>query len=179
MRRREASERGMRRRAPMQNITDKFAEILGEDRTALLRGEAKLRYRWPQIVGPMLAARSRLLELEPLGDGSCCMWVAVDHPYLAQQLRLMRDALRQACRRHTGVVRIAKIRSRIEVGAGRMYTVQAPKVVAASWRMRRLAAQELRPVADKSLRRVMFRARVRQLAMTEEDESDPGGSHVE
>ncbi len=174
----DGSERGKHRHAPMQNITDQFAEILGKDRIALLRGEARLRHFWPQIVGPMLAARSRLLELEPLGDGSCCMWVAVDHPYLAQQLRLMRDELRRACRRESGVVRIAKIRSRIEVGAGRIHTEHLPKVVAASWRMRRLAAQELRPVTDKPLRRVMFRARVRQLAMTQDDGSDPGGSDV-
>jgi len=152
------------RHAPLQSLVTQFADILGADRIALLRGEARLRRHWPEIVGTMVAARSRLLELEPLGDGSCCMWVAVDHPYLAQQLRLMRDTLRQACKRYSGVMRIAKIRSRIEVGAGRAFQSSEKKKMVVSWRMRRLAAQELRPVTDRSLRRTMYRARLRQLA---------------
>ncbi|MDQ6951152.1 MAG: DUF721 domain-containing protein [Mariprofundales bacterium] len=162
-----SGDRGRDRQAPLQSVVAQFADILGADRIALLRGEARLRRHWPEIVGVMLAARSRLLELEPLGDGSCCMWVAVDHPYLAQQLRLMRDALRQACRRYSGVVRIAKIRSRIEVGAGRAYQSPAATKVVVSWHMRRMAAQELRPVADRALRRAMYRARVCQLASAE------------
>jgi len=142
-----------------------FAELLGVKRISMMRGEARLKQQWVEIVGPMLAARSQPLELELLADGACCLWVVVDHPYLAQQLRLMRDALRQACFRHCGIRRIAKIRSRVDPNVAG-YAVVKPKREEnheVSWRMRKSVAAEMRMVRNRTLRHSMVRARLGQI----------------
>ncbi|MDQ6964875.1 MAG: DciA family protein [Mariprofundales bacterium] len=154
-----------------QSVATHFAELLGGKRIALLRDEARIKRRWLQIVGPMLAARSCPLELELLADGSCCLWVAVDHPYLAQQLRLMRDELRRSCYRHCGVRRIAKIRSRIDPAVSG-YTVAEPERGSerpVSWQMCRAAAAEMRAVTNRTLRHSMVRARLQQMVSSSEE----------
>jgi len=131
----------------------------------MMRGESRLKQQWVEIVGPMLAARSRPLELELLADGSCCLWVVVDHPYLAQQLRLMRDDLRKACFHHCGIRRIAKIRSRVDPNVTG-YAVVKPKPdrdKAISWQQRKSAAAEMQAVTNRRLRHSMVRARLRQM----------------
>jgi len=154
-----------RRLAP-QSVGKQFADLLGSKRIGLMRGESRLKQQWPEIVGPMLAARSRPLELELLADGACCLWVAVDHPYLAQQLRLMRDDLRSACFKHCGIRRIAKIRSRVDpavTGYG-VVKADAGSTHRISWQMCRAAVKEMRAVTNRALRHSMVRARLRQMA---------------
>ncbi len=148
----------------LRTMGSQFAELLGSKRITLLRGEARLKQRWREVVGPMVAARTRPLELELLADGSCCLWVAVDHPYMAQQLRLMRDALRRACLQQCGIRRIAKIRSRVDPNvAGCVPPIQEKARRAVGWRECRAAVAEMRAVRDRGLRHRMIHARLRQI----------------
>jgi len=149
-----------------QGVGKQFADLLGSKRIGLMRGESRLKQQWPEIVGPMLAARSRPLELELLADGACCLWVAVDHPYLAQQLRLMRDDLRKACFNHCGIRRIAKIRSRVDPAVCGYAVVKpdAGRKQGVSWQMCRAALAEMQAVTNRTLRHSMVRARLRQMA---------------
>ncbi|MDX8412888.1 MAG: DUF721 domain-containing protein [Mariprofundales bacterium] len=154
-----------------QSVGKQFADLLGSKRIGLMRGESRLKQQWPEIVGPMLAARSCPLELELLADGACCLWVAVDHPYLAQQLRLMRDDLRKACFKHCGIRRIAKIRSRVDP-AVTGYSVVKPDAGSThrvSWQMCRAALTEMQAVTNRALRHSMVRARLRQMVSSLEE----------
>ena len=170
------SVRGADRTMKPRSMGSQFAELLGSKRINLMRGEARLKQQWVAIVGPMLAARSRPLELELLADGACCLWVAVDHPYLAQQLRLMRDDLRKACFRHCGIRRIAKIRSRVDpnVAGYAMASAEKPAGHPVGWGVCKAVAAEMRKVRDRRLRHSMVRARLRQIEKGFAEDKDVG-----
>ncbi|RMH51672.1 MAG: DUF721 domain-containing protein [Zetaproteobacteria bacterium] len=158
---------GSGRRSCPEPLAGQFAGLLGAERIGLLRAEARLVQRWPEIVGPMVAERSRPQSLELLPDGACCLWIVVDHPYLAQQIRLMRDDLRAACYRCCGLRRIARIRCRVDPNVEgyplRPGGERAAQIPAPDYALCREAAREMRAVADRRLRHAMIRARLRQL----------------
>lgn len=143
---------------------DNLADILGEESLAQLIGIARLRRAWPDIVGSMLAARSEPVQLEQLADEGFCLWVAVDHASIGQQIRFLRDDIRRACSRQTGIDRLFKIRSRMQPGAGIRPTAKPAGPRALPFAQKRELALELACIKDRTLRRAAFQARVAQLA---------------
>ena len=93
----------------------------------LLANLAKLRRAWPSIVGPMMAARTEPVLLEPLPDGGSRLLVGVDHAIMAQQIRFLHQEIRQACYTHCRVKELAQIRTRVIPGAGVAPTKARPK----------------------------------------------------
>ncbi len=165
------------RKAAPRSVGSQFAELFGSQRIELMRGEARLKRYWHQIVGPMLAERSRPDSLELLVDGGCCLWIVVDHPYLAQQIRLMRDGLRQSCLRHCGIRRLAKIRCRVDphvVGHVSGAGTEGATEDRAEWHLCRQAVAEMRAVRDRALRHAMVRARLRQMLWEMQGDGDAG-----
>ncbi len=169
------SRRIRRPRARLHPIAPELEGILGGRQLARLTALARLRGAWAEIVGPMMAAHSEPDTLESRDEGGVCLWIAVDHPVYAQQIRLLRDDIRKACFRVAGLARLTHVRTRVRFGAG---AAPAKPAAAASPRpvplaTRKALARELRAVKDRQLRHAMFRARLAQLAYDEH--ADPPG----
>ncbi len=128
-----------------------------------LIGIARLRRAWPDIVGAMMASRTEPIQIEPLSDGGSCLWVAVDHSILAQQIRFLRDDIRKACFRQAGISDLHHIRSRIQPDAGIKPGAPPPQANPVSWHQKRELARELASMKDRALRKAMFQARLAQL----------------
>jgi len=132
---------------------------LGEEKLEKLAGVARLRRAWPAIVGPVLAQHT-----EPINIESDTLLTAVDHPAMAQQIRFLQQEIRDACFRKYRVSSIKKIRTRMQPGAG-INISGRPATPARSVGLgeKKKAVKTLRHVADKTLRRAMFDARIAQL----------------
>jgi len=157
------SHRNRRSRSSLSGLHDNLADILGEDSLQQLVGVARLRRAWPHIVGDMMAARTEPLQLEQLADGGVCLWVAVDHSIMAQQIRFLRDDIRKACFKHAGTTDLYRIRSRVQPGAG-IQTRQKPvKPAPLSWAQKRRLAQDVASIKDSALRKAVFQARMAQI----------------
>ncbi len=156
--------RSRRPRAALHPIAPELKEVLGGPQLERLTALARLRRDWPDIVGAMMAAHSEPENLETRSDGGICLWIAVDHPVFAQQIRLLRDDIRKACHRASGLERLTHIRSRVRFGAGSPPPPPAPAPRPVTLATRKALARELRAVKDRKLRRAMFRARLAQLA---------------
>lgn len=154
--------------AQLANIQKNFSDILGETHFEELAALARLRQGWPHIVGPMLAQRTEPAHLEFTEKGKI-LWVAVYHSTLAQQIVFLRDDIRKACSRETGLHGIINIRTRVNAKAG----VPLPKVrkplPPLSLGQCKAVAKTLQSIKDKSLRRVMFQARIAQLQRIQAD----------
>ena len=153
-----------RPRSRLTGLHDNLADILGEESLEQLIGIARLRRSWPDIVGAMLAARSEPVQLESLADEGFCLWVAVDHASIGQQIRFLRDDIRKACFRQTGISNLFKIRSRMQPDAGIKPKTRPAKPKALSFGQKRELALELACIKDRALRRAAFQARLAQLA---------------
>jgi len=157
------SHRNKRSRSKLAGLHDNLAEILGEDSLQQLIGIARLRRAWPHIVGAMMAARTEPLQLEQLADDGVCLWVAVDHSIMAQQIRFLRDDIRKACFKHAGMTDLHRIRSRVQPGAG-IKTKQKPaKPAPLSLTQKRRLAQDVASIKDSTLRKAAFQARMSQV----------------
>lgn len=133
----------------------------------LLANLAKLRRAWPSIVGPMMAARTEPVLLEPLPDGGSRLLVGVDHAIMAQQIRFLHQEIRQACYTHCRVKELAQIRTRVIPGAGVAPTKARPKPKGIGFADMRRVASDVKSIKDHKLRRAAFRARLSQLAYDE------------
>jgi len=157
------NQRSRRSRSRLNGLHDNLAEILGEDSLAQLIGVARLRRAWPHIVGAMMSARTEPVQLEQMADGGVCLWVAVDHSIMAQQIRFLRDDIRKACFKHAGMTDLHRIRSRVQPGAG-IKTKQKPATPAAlSWGQKRRLAKDVASIKDSALRKAAFQARMAQV----------------
>lgn len=163
------SRRGNRPRSKLSGVHKELAEILGADSLAKLMNIAGIRRAWPEIVGPMMAARSEPLQIEPLPEGGVCLWVAVDHPIIAQQIRILRDDIRKACYRKAGISELHKISTRIQPGAGIQAKAPKPKARRLSFAEKRRLALDVAAIKDRKLRRAAFEAHVAQLAFGNTD----------
>jgi len=142
-----------------------MSSLLGEDSFEQLIGIARLRRAWPHIVGPMMAGRTEPISMEHLSDNGLCLWVAVDHPMLAQQIRFLRDDIRKACFKHARITNLHQIRSRIQPGAGiKIKTRKKPEAQPVSFAQKRELALNVACIKDRTLRKAAFQARVAQLA---------------
>jgi hypothetical protein len=143
-----------------------MAEVLGETRLDHFVALSRLRHVWPDILGPMMAARTEPVNIEPMEDGNNRLWIAVNHSAMAQQIRFLRDEIRKACSRHCGIYNLVEIRTKVQADAG--VPVREPvraKTVPLSVRKR--LASDIRDVKDKRLRLALYQARVAQLAFTD------------
>jgi hypothetical protein len=168
------SLRSKRPRSRLTGLHHNLAEILGEESLDQLIGISRLRSTWPDIVGDMMASRTEPVQIEHLADGGLCLWIAVDHSIMAQQIRFLRDDIRKACFKHARINKLHKIRTRMLPGAG-IKTVKKPiRSRTVSFRSKRKLALELGSIKDRSLRKAAFQARLAQLAyeMTPKDEED-------
>jgi len=157
------SRRHSRSRSKLTGLHDNLADILGEDSLETLIGIARLRRAWPHIVGAMMAPRTEPVQLEQLADGGVCLWVAVDHSIMAQQIRFLRDDIRKACYKHAGMTDVHRIRSRLQPGAG-IKAKQKPATPAAlSWGQKRRLAKDVASIKDSALRKAAFQARMAQI----------------
>ncbi len=157
------SQRNQRSRSKLAGLHDNLAEILGEDSLQKLIGIARLRRAWPHIVGAMMAARTEPLQLEKLADGGVCLWVAVDHSIMAQQIRFLRDDIRKACFKHAGMTDLYRIRSRVQPGAGIKAKQKPARPTPLSWAQKRRLAQDVASIKDSALRKAAFQARMSQI----------------
>jgi len=159
----------MRSRSTLAGLHDNLAAVLGEDSLKQLIGIARLRRAWPDIVGAMMAARTEPLQIEQLADGGVCLWVAVDHSIMAQQIRFLRDDIRKACYKHASLTELYRIRSRVQPGAGIKVKQQPRKPAALSLSEKRRLAQEVASIKDRTLRKAAFQARMTQVMYAEPD----------
>jgi len=165
------SRRNKRSRSKLNGLHDNLAEILGEDSLQQLIGIARLRRAWPDIVGTMMAARTEPLQLEHLADGGVCLWVAVDHSIMAQQIRFLRNDIRKACFKHAGMTDVYRIRSRIQPGAGGKTKKMPAKPAPLSFAVKRRLALDVASIKDRGLRKAAFKARISQV-MYDDSEDD-------
>lgn len=160
-----------RPRSRLIGLHHNLAKILGEESLDQLIGISRLRRVWPDIVGTMMASRTEPVQIECLADGGLCLWIAVDHSIMAQQIRFLRDDIRKACFKHARISKLHKIRTRMLPGAGIKAGEKIIRPKALPFRTRRKLALELGSIKDRTLRKAAFQARLAQLAyeMTPED----------
>jgi len=163
------SRRKSRPRSRLSGLHDNLADILGEDSLTQLIGIARLRRAWPHIVGAMMAARTEPVQLEQLADDGVCLWVAVDHSIMAQQIRFLRDDIRKACYKHAGLTDLYRIRSRVQPGAGIKSNQKPPRPTALSFHQKRRLAQDVTSIKDRTLRKAAFQARMAQVMYADSD----------
>lgn len=157
------SRRSIRSRSRLSGLHDNLADILGQDSLTQLIGIARMRRAWPHIVGAMMAARTEPVQLEQLADGGVCLWVAVDHSIMAQQIRFLRDDIRKACYKHAGMTDLHRIRSRVQPGAGIKTKKNPGKPTPLSLSQKRKLAQDVASIKDSELRKAAFQARMAQI----------------
>jgi len=165
------NRRSNRPRSRLAGLHDNLAEILGEDSLQQLIGIARLRRAWPHIVGAMMSARTEPVQLEQLADGGVCLWVAVDHSIMAQQIRFLRDDIRKACYKHAGMRDLYRIRSRVQPGAGIKTKPKARKPAPLSLTQKRRLAQDVASIKDRGLRKAAFQARMSQIMYDDSHDS--------
>jgi hypothetical protein len=158
------SQRSKRSRSRLTGLHNNLAEILGEESLDQLIGISRLRSAWPNIVGSMMASRTEPVQIEALADGGLCLWVAVDHSIMAQQIRFLRDDIRKAVFKHARISELHKIRSRLIPGAGIKAGKKPVKPKSLPFRTKRKLALELASIKDRRLRKAAFQARMAQLA---------------
>jgi hypothetical protein len=158
------SKRSKRPRSRLTGLHHNLAEILGEESLDQLIGISRLRSAWPDIVGSMMASRTEPIQIEHLADGGLCLWIAVDHSIMAQQIRFLRDDIRKACFKHARISKLHKIRSRMLPGAGIKTGKELIRAISVPFRSKRKLALELGSIKHRTLRKAAFQARLAQLA---------------
>jgi hypothetical protein len=156
------SNRYKRPRSKLTSAQTGIAEILGHDRFIELSMISKLRRLWPEIVGPMMAARTEPVSIEKDGDINC-LFIAVDHPIMSTQIRFLRDDIRKACFKRCRIESLGKVRTRVQPDAGIKVTKKIRKPSKVSLLEKKQVASELESIKDRKLRHAMFDARVAQL----------------
>lgn len=122
----------------------------------------------------MMSTRTEPIQIERIttdaGDVGICLWVAVDHAIMAQQIRFLRDDIRKACTRHAQIDHLYQIRTRLKPGAG--IRPDAPKrpPKRVTFAEKRRLALDVASIKDRRLRNAVFRARMAQLANSDEEQ---------
>ena len=163
------SLKNKRTRSKLEGLHGNLSEILGGDSMDKLIGLSRLRRAWPHIVGPMMAIRTEPVQLEHLADDGICLWIAVEHSIMSQQIRFLRDDIRKACFKHAAIKNLYKIRTRVQPGAGIKPKSPPAKPRPVSFRLKRTLAKEVANIKDCSLRKAIFNAHLAQIAYSEEE----------
>ncbi|MBN4077239.1 DUF721 domain-containing protein [Mariprofundus ferrooxydans] len=158
------NRRNKRSRAKLAGIHDNLAKILGEESLNQLITLARLRRAWPHIVGAMMATRTEPIQLQGIENDGLCLWIGVDHSIMSQQIHFLRDDIRKACFKQTGINNLHKISTRMMPGSG----IKAPPPPAQARRVhfheKRRLALDVASIKDRSLRKAAFNAHLAQLA---------------
>lgn len=156
------SKKNRRPRSKLIPAQHGIAEILGQDRFIELAVISKLRRVWPDIVGPMMAARTEPVSIEKDGDVNC-LFIAVDHPIMSQQIRFLRDDIRKACFKRCQIKSLGKVRTRVQPDAG-IKTGKTVKIISKVGLFdKKRVASELKSIKDRDLKHAIFNARMAQL----------------
>jgi len=163
--------RKKRPKAKLHGIQDEFSDILGAYRFEQLTGLARLRKIWGNVVGPMMSQRTEPVELHQDESGAYTLIIAVNHSTMAQQIIFLRDAIRTACFEQARISRIAKVFTRVQVGAGIQpdHAIVAAKPI--TLQQKKQLASDLQCIKDRALRCAMFEARLAQLQFKHEENS--------
>ncbi len=144
-------------RTGLKPLQSGLASVLGKERLERLAPIACIRRRWPELVGPVLAQHSEPLDIE-----RDALIIAVDHPAMAQQIRFLQAEIRRACRRKCRMEGIRYLRTRIQPNAGAAAASPPGEGVVVSLSIRKKLLRELPCIADRKLRRAIFKARLAQ-----------------
>ncbi len=152
-----------RKTSELKPLNLNFKKVFDAERMQRLTSIATLRKYWAHIVGTMMAERSEPIAIEPQQDGSLGLIIAVDHPVIAQHIRLLHEDIRKACFTQCKLQGLSKVWTRVHAGAGirEERKVKKSNVICCS-DLRRLA-ERLQDVEDKALRKQMFLAAAAQL----------------
>ena len=161
--------KNQRSRSELNGLHSNFSDILGEGPMNQLIGISRLRRAWPHIVGPMMALRTEPVQLEQLTGDGICLWVAVEHSIMSQQIRFLRDDIRKACFKHARIKNLHKIRTRVLPGAGIKPKAPPAKPRQVSFAMKRTLAKEVANIKDRSLRKAIFQAHLAQITYSTEE----------
>lgn len=156
------TNRHSRPRSKLTPAYNDMAKILGQDRFGELVVISQLRRVWADIIGPMMAVRTEPISIEKDGDVNC-LWIAVDHPIMSQQIRFLRDDIRKACFKRCQIKSLGKVRTRVEPSAGIKPKKKQSVKNRVSLADKKRVALELESIKDRTLKRAMFDARVAQL----------------
>ncbi len=162
--------RPSRPRSRLTRLEHDLAGVLGPDNLAPLMAMARLRKAWPEIVGPMMAARTEPVRIEDYADAHGSgrrLWVAVDHSIMAQQVRMLRGDILRASRTRARIDGLTQIRTQMLAGAGIRSDTSGPHAAPVPLRLRKAIARSLRHMDNDRLRRAIYEARVAQLAYSE------------
>lgn len=162
------NKRHRRPRSKLIPAQNGIAEILGQERFVELSVISKLRRMWPDIVGPMMAARTEPISIEKDG-GVNCLFIAVDHPIMSQQIRFLRDDIRKACFKRCQIKSLVKVRTRVQADAGIKVAQKIKRISKVSLHDKKQVASELKNVNDRDLKRAIFDARIAQLKYRDTD----------
>lgn len=148
----------------MRSIRDSLGAVLDADTIKALSEIACLRRCWPDIVGPMLAARS-----EPLSIEQDCLILAADHPVMAQELRLLQSQILKVCSKRLGTQDIRRLRTRIQDGVGTQMPASGRKPRDLSLRTCKSIVRSMQGLEGHELRYAFFRARAFQLMYADKE----------
>lgn len=146
-------------------LSESLSEILGGERLERISHLSRLRQRWSDIVGPMLAARSEPVSLD--GNG---LLIAVDHPAMAQQVRFLQAEIGQACRRICHIPDIRRVYTRIQAGCGTKPHSPASPLRSLTLSEKKRVARQLAGIRHRQLRQAIFKARLAEMAYRRQDD---------
>lgn len=158
-----APRRSKRKSSELKPLNASLNQLLSSERMQRLSSIGILRHRWADIVGTMMAERSEPIAIEPQQDGSLGLIIAVNHPVIAQHIRLLHEEIRKSCFKHCQLQGLRKVWTKIVAGAGIHEEKKTRKISEISCHDLRRLAESLQDVEDKALRRVMFQAGTAQL----------------
>lgn len=152
-----------RKKSELNPIQFNLSKILSPERMQRLSSIGILRRCWADIVGNMMAQRSEPLAIEPQQDGSLGLIIAVDHPIIAQHIRLLHEEIRKACFKRCKLQGLSKVWTKVQDGVGIREEKIEKKVYPITCSDLRMLALSIQDVEDKALRRLMFQAGAAQL----------------
>ncbi|OIP98888.1 MAG: hypothetical protein AUK35_09855 [Zetaproteobacteria bacterium CG2_30_46_52] len=152
-----------RKSSELKHIQLDISKILGKERLQILSSMGLLRRNWHEIVGPMMADRCEPIAIEPQSDGSLGLLIAVNHPVIAQHIRLLHEEIRKACFAQCKLQGLTKVWTKVQAGAGIKAIQKEQHINVVNCGDLRRLAESLQDVEDKALRRVMFQAFTAQL----------------
>ena len=152
-----------RNTSQLQPINLNFNKVFSPERLQRLSSFGILHRNWSEIVGNMMAQRSEPIAIEPQQDGSLGLIIAVDHPIIAQHIRLLHEDIRKACYKQCKLHGLTKVWTRVQPGAGIREKKKERKINNITCAELRLLAECVQDVEDKALRRSLFQAGAAQL----------------
>ncbi len=152
-----------RSRSFPKNVHAQFAKVLGKQHYTELSAIAKLRREWPKLVGPMLAERC-----EPGYIANGTLWLLINHPSIAQQLRFLQDDIRDICQQKHRVT-FKAIKTRLQAEAGIRPTRHKPVRHRVPAKTLEHIRHELEHIEDPELRQSLTDAWVAQLSFSAEN----------